>query len=82
MSELHVFGPIAHGADRSMFRADLELYGINHFRPSYVGLVFFNDPEADPDSEMAACARLVAQELRPDPGQLADEHVDLWSLAT
>ena len=50
MSELHVFGPIAHGADRSMFRADLELYGINHFRPSYVGLVFFNDPEADPDN--------------------------------
>jgi 3-phenylpropionate/trans-cinnamate dioxygenase ferredoxin reductase component len=40
------------------------------------------DPELDLDSEMAACARLVAQRVRPAPGQLADEHVDLWSLAT
>ncbi len=40
------------------------------------------DPELDLDSEMAACARLVAQRVRPAPGQLADEHVDLWSLAS
>ena len=47
-----------------------------------VGLDRGGDPEADLDSEMAACARLVAQRARPAPGRLADEHVDLWSLAT
>jgi 3-phenylpropionate/trans-cinnamate dioxygenase ferredoxin reductase component len=47
-----------------------------------VGLDRGGDPELDLDSEMAACARLVAQRLRPAPGQLADERVDLWSLAT
>ena len=46
-----------------------------------VGLDRGGDPEADRDSEMAACARLVAQRARPAPGRLADEHVDLWSLA-
>src|SRR5262249_15650843 len=38
------------------------------------------DPELDEDSEMAACARLVAQRAQPAPDQLADEGVDLWSL--
>jgi 3-phenylpropionate/trans-cinnamate dioxygenase ferredoxin reductase component len=38
------------------------------------------DPEYEPDSEMAACARLVARRSRPDPGALADEHADLSSL--
>jgi 3-phenylpropionate/trans-cinnamate dioxygenase ferredoxin reductase subunit len=38
------------------------------------------DPEYEPDSEMAACARLVANRARPDPGVLADEHADLSSL--
>jgi 3-phenylpropionate/trans-cinnamate dioxygenase ferredoxin reductase component len=47
-----------------------------------VGLDRGGDPEADPDSEMAASARLVAQQVHPAPGSLADEHVDLWSLAT
>jgi 3-phenylpropionate/trans-cinnamate dioxygenase ferredoxin reductase component len=46
-----------------------------------VGLDRGGDPELDVDSEMAACARLVAQQFRPAPGQLGDEHVDLWSLA-
>jgi 3-phenylpropionate/trans-cinnamate dioxygenase ferredoxin reductase subunit len=46
-----------------------------------VGLDRGGDPELDSDSEMAACARLVGVRARPDPGQLADEHVDLWSLA-
>jgi 3-phenylpropionate/trans-cinnamate dioxygenase ferredoxin reductase component len=45
-----------------------------------VGLDRGGDPELDHDSEMAACARLVAQRARPGRGQLADEHVDLWSL--
>jgi len=39
------------------------------------------DPELDRDSEMAACARLVAARVRPARGELADEHTDLWSLA-
>jgi 3-phenylpropionate/trans-cinnamate dioxygenase ferredoxin reductase subunit len=47
-----------------------------------VGLDRGGDPEADPDSEMAACARLVAQRIRPAPERLADEGVDLWSLVT
>jgi 3-phenylpropionate/trans-cinnamate dioxygenase ferredoxin reductase subunit len=47
-----------------------------------VGLDRGGDPELDGDSEMAACARLVAQRARPAPARLADEDVDLWSLAT
>ncbi len=46
-----------------------------------VGLNRGGDPEADLDGEMAACVRLVAQRIRPDPETLADEHIDLWSLA-
>jgi 3-phenylpropionate/trans-cinnamate dioxygenase ferredoxin reductase subunit len=46
------------------------------------GLDRGGDPELDLDSEMAACARLVAQRLRPAPGVLTDEQVDLWSLAS
>jgi 3-phenylpropionate/trans-cinnamate dioxygenase ferredoxin reductase component len=46
-----------------------------------VGLDRGGDPEADAESEMAACAKLVAQRSRPEPARLADEHVDLWSLA-
>jgi 3-phenylpropionate/trans-cinnamate dioxygenase ferredoxin reductase subunit len=46
-----------------------------------VGLDRGGDPEADSDSEMAACARLVAMRARPAGSRLADEGVDLWSLA-
>jgi 3-phenylpropionate/trans-cinnamate dioxygenase ferredoxin reductase component len=46
-----------------------------------VGLDRGGDPEADRDSEMAACARLVADRARPAPARLVDEHVDLWALA-
>jgi 3-phenylpropionate/trans-cinnamate dioxygenase ferredoxin reductase component len=46
-----------------------------------VGLDRGGDPELDRDSEMAACARLVALRARPARGVLADEHTDLWSLA-
>jgi 3-phenylpropionate/trans-cinnamate dioxygenase ferredoxin reductase subunit len=44
------------------------------------GLDRGGDPEADGDSEMAACARLVAMKAKPSPTQLADDGVDLWSL--
>jgi 3-phenylpropionate/trans-cinnamate dioxygenase ferredoxin reductase subunit len=47
-----------------------------------VGFDRGGDPELDLDGEMAACARLVAQRLRAAPARLADEHQDLWSLAT
>jgi 3-phenylpropionate/trans-cinnamate dioxygenase ferredoxin reductase subunit len=47
-----------------------------------VGLDRGGDPELDQDSEMAACARLVAQRAQPAPARLADEHVDLWSLVS
>jgi 3-phenylpropionate/trans-cinnamate dioxygenase ferredoxin reductase subunit len=46
-----------------------------------VGLDRGGDPELESDSEMAACARLVAKRARPAGGRLADERVDLWSLA-
>ncbi|MGB0097428.1 MAG: FAD-dependent oxidoreductase [Solirubrobacteraceae bacterium] len=46
-----------------------------------VGLDRGGDPELDRNSEMAACARLVGVRARPAPGRLADERVDLWSLA-
>ena len=46
-----------------------------------IGLDRGGDPELDRDSEMAACAHLVAARARPARGVLADEHTDLWSLA-
>ena len=46
-----------------------------------VGLDRGGDPELDSDSEMAACARLVGNRARPPLGQLANDRVDLWSLA-
>jgi 3-phenylpropionate/trans-cinnamate dioxygenase ferredoxin reductase subunit len=45
------------------------------------GLDRGGDPEADPGSEMAACARLVAARARPARSLLTDEQADLWSLA-
>jgi 3-phenylpropionate/trans-cinnamate dioxygenase ferredoxin reductase component len=45
-----------------------------------VGLDRGGDPEWEPNSEMAACARLVASRARPDRGALTDERADLWSL--
>jgi len=43
MIERRVFGPFNHGISGPFTRADLEVYSINTFRPSYVVLVFFND---------------------------------------
>jgi 3-phenylpropionate/trans-cinnamate dioxygenase ferredoxin reductase component len=45
-----------------------------------VGLDRGGDPELDRDSEMAACARLVARRARPARALLADDQADLWSL--
>jgi hypothetical protein len=43
MIERRVFGPIDHDISRPFVRADLEIYGINTFRPSYTVHVFLND---------------------------------------
>ena len=45
------------------------------------GLDRGGDPELEPDSEMAACVRLVAARARPAPAVLADDRTDLWSMA-
>jgi 3-phenylpropionate/trans-cinnamate dioxygenase ferredoxin reductase component len=45
-----------------------------------VGFDRGGDPEWEPESEMAACARLVARRAHPDRGVLTDERTDLWSL--
>jgi 3-phenylpropionate/trans-cinnamate dioxygenase ferredoxin reductase subunit len=45
-----------------------------------VGLDRGGDPELDLQGEMAAAARLVARQSRPDPRALADEDVDLDGL--
>jgi 3-phenylpropionate/trans-cinnamate dioxygenase ferredoxin reductase component len=45
-----------------------------------VGLDRGGDPELDRDSEMAASARLVAEQARPARGLLSNEQTDLWSL--
>jgi hypothetical protein len=47
-----------------------------------VGFDRGGDPEWEPDSEMAASARLVARHAHPDRGLLTDERADLRSLAT
>jgi hypothetical protein len=47
MLEKHVFGPFKHGVAAMMQRTDLEFYGVNQFRPSYVALIFFNDESVD-----------------------------------
>ena len=45
-----------------------------------VGFDRGGDPEYDRDSEMAACARLVARRAHPGRARLTDERTDLWSL--
>jgi hypothetical protein len=40
-----VYGPIAHATTDALARADLEFYRINHYRPSFTVLIFFNDPK-------------------------------------
>ncbi|HWD76547.1 MAG TPA: FAD-dependent oxidoreductase [Solirubrobacteraceae bacterium] len=73
--------------DRFVVRGSLEdrkfvgFYLLDGQVRAAVGLDRGGDPELDADSEMAAGARLVARGAHPAPEQLADERVDLWSLA-
>jgi 3-phenylpropionate/trans-cinnamate dioxygenase ferredoxin reductase component len=73
--------------DEFVVRGSLEegvligFYLVGGLVQAVVGVDRGGDPEADSDSEMAACARLVAARARPAADRLADERVDLWSLA-
>lgn len=46
-SRVYAFGPLAARHVGELSRADLEFYGINHFRPSYHARVYLNEPDAD-----------------------------------
>lgn len=56
---LYRFKKFSHQAPEAFTRAHLEIYGIDHFRPSYDALVFFNDPEVtleNASEERDSCA--------------------------
>jgi 3-phenylpropionate/trans-cinnamate dioxygenase ferredoxin reductase component len=55
-------------------------YLVNGVVRAAAGLDRGGDPELDHEGEMAAAARLVADQAQPSPGQLADERTDLWSV--
>ena len=44
ITEVFTFGPFPAPAD-DFSRVDLEVFGINHFRPSFVALIYINDPD-------------------------------------
>ena len=50
MIEKYTFGPIKHGLGATFERADLEIYSIDTFRPSFSALVFFNDDQVDEEN--------------------------------
>ena len=84
----HKLEYVGHAAawDRFVVRGSVEerrllgFYLVGGEVRAAVGLDRGGDPEAEPDSEMAACARLVKARVRPAAEALADETVDLWSL--
>jgi 3-phenylpropionate/trans-cinnamate dioxygenase ferredoxin reductase component len=55
-------------------------YLVNGVVRAAAGLDRGGDPELDHEGEMAAAARLVADQAQPPPGLLADEQADLWSV--
>ena len=56
MAETHVLGPVPLHVPAGLTRADLEFYGVDHFCPSYVAQVFFNDADLDADAAGVALA--------------------------
>jgi 3-phenylpropionate/trans-cinnamate dioxygenase ferredoxin reductase subunit len=62
-------------------RIFLGFYLVNGAVGAAVGLNRGGDPELDDDSEMAAAAKLVALRAHARADVLANEDVDLWSLA-
>jgi 3-phenylpropionate/trans-cinnamate dioxygenase ferredoxin reductase component len=85
----HKLEYVGHAAtwDELVVRGSIEdgqligFYLVDGVVQAAVGIDRGGDPELDADSEMAACARLVARRARPDRGDLEDEHADLWWLA-
>jgi 3-phenylpropionate/trans-cinnamate dioxygenase ferredoxin reductase subunit len=77
---------IARGWDRFVVRGSLQARRFLGFylkggtMQAAVGLGRGGDPEADPDSEMAACGRLIESRTAVDISALSDEAVDLWEL--
>jgi 3-phenylpropionate/trans-cinnamate dioxygenase ferredoxin reductase component len=73
--------------DQFVVRSSLEaakligFYLVDGVVRAAVGLDRGGDPELDLDGEMAACARLVAARARPAPAALADDSIDVRSLA-
>lgn len=49
-NEKYVFGPFKHCCSELTNRVDLEIYGIEHFRPTYEVEFFFNDPNVSVNS--------------------------------
>lgn len=49
-NEKYVFGPFKHSCSELSNRIDLEIYGIEHFRPTYQVEFFFNDPDVEAKS--------------------------------
>ena len=50
MIEKYNIRPLKLSLDPEFQRADLEIFGINTFRPSFTALVFFNDKAVDGES--------------------------------
>jgi 3-phenylpropionate/trans-cinnamate dioxygenase ferredoxin reductase subunit len=63
-------------------RMSIGFYLVEGAVAAAVGLNRGGDPELDEDSEMAAAARLVGLRAHADGDDLANEAVDLWSLAS
>jgi 3-phenylpropionate/trans-cinnamate dioxygenase ferredoxin reductase subunit len=78
---------LAHQWDRFVVRGSLDerafvgFYLLKGRLLAAVGLDRGGDPELEPDSELAACARLIESRADVDPKTLADEGSDLWELA-
>lgn len=49
ITDIRTFGPFTHGLARVFSRADLELYGLDHLRPTYTCSIFFNDDSVTAD---------------------------------
>ena len=85
----HIFQYVGHatGWDDFAVRGSLEerkaigFYLLAGVVRAAIGFDRGGDPEYEPDSEMAACAQLVARRAQPDRSALTDEQTDLRSLA-
>ncbi|MBT3270941.1 hypothetical protein HN371_27615 [Candidatus Poribacteria bacterium] len=49
-TEVHCLAPLDHRFTGDFARADLEIYSVNTFRPSYDAWVFLNDPDVTADN--------------------------------